>query len=159
MAATAQDSTAPLRGNDPAKKDEDREDERECPCVLRAREQMPLPVAQRARLAASGVTVSGALDKQPASDCPLGPTLSAHGGARQHTPKVCCLLDDGLPAPDPVRGLRSQHTAEYSPFYGIEKGAVLQEARIFHDPNLDPRRCSQVRRRRACVRGRAAAAQ
>lgn len=34
--------------------------------------------------------------------------------------------------------------AEYSPFYGIEKGAVLQEARIFHDPNLDPRRCSQV---------------
>lgn len=36
------------------------------------------------------------------------------------------------------------HAAEYSPFYGIEKGAVLQEARIFHDPNLDPRRCSQV---------------
>lgn len=36
--------------------------------------------------------------------------------------------------------------AEYSPFYGIEKGAVLQEARIFHDPNLDPRRCSQARR-------------
>lgn len=34
--------------------------------------------------------------------------------------------------------------AEYSPFYGIEKGAVLQEARIFHDPNLDSRRCSQV---------------
>jgi len=34
--------------------------------------------------------------------------------------------------------------AEYSPFYGIEKGAVLQEARIFHDPNLDTRRCSQV---------------
>lgn len=37
---------------------------------------------------------------------------------------------------------------EYSPFYGIEKGAVLQEARIFHDPNLDTRRCSQV-----CGRG------
>lgn len=33
---------------------------------------------------------------------------------------------------------------EYSPFYGIEKGAVLQEARIFHDPNLDTRHCSQV---------------
>ena len=33
---------------------------------------------------------------------------------------------------------------EYSPFYGIEKGAVLQEARIFHGPNLDPRRCQQV---------------
>ncbi|XP_030523278.1 coatomer subunit gamma [Rhodamnia argentea] len=34
--------------------------------------------------------------------------------------------------------------AEYSPFFGIEKGAVLQEARVFHDPQLDPRRCSQV---------------
>ncbi|XP_065020535.1 coatomer subunit gamma-2-like isoform X2 [Musa acuminata AAA Group] len=33
---------------------------------------------------------------------------------------------------------------EYSPFYGIEKGAVLQEARVFHDPQLDARRCSQV---------------
>ncbi|KAL9269657.1 Coatomer subunit gamma-like protein, partial [Drosera capensis] len=34
--------------------------------------------------------------------------------------------------------------ADYSPFMGIEKGAVLQEARVFHDPQLDPRRCSQV---------------
>ncbi|XP_077215233.1 coatomer subunit gamma-2-like isoform X2 [Tasmannia lanceolata] len=33
---------------------------------------------------------------------------------------------------------------EYSPFTGIEKGAVLQEARVFNDPQLDPRRCSQV---------------
>lgn len=41
-------------------------------------------------------------------------------------------------------------TAEYSPFYGIEKGAVLQEARIFHDPNLDPRRCSQVHSSSGC---------
>lgn len=35
-------------------------------------------------------------------------------------------------------------TAEYSPFLGIEKGAVLQEARVFNDPQLDSRRCSQV---------------
>jgi hypothetical protein len=35
-------------------------------------------------------------------------------------------------------------TAEYSPFLGIEKGAVLQEARVFNDPQLDARRCSQV---------------
>ena len=35
--------------------------------------------------------------------------------------------------------------AEYSPFYGIEKGAVLQESRIFNDPQPDPRRCQQVR--------------
>ncbi|KAL1833748.1 hypothetical protein ACET3Z_003399 [Daucus carota] len=34
--------------------------------------------------------------------------------------------------------------ADYSPFVGIEKGAVLQEARVFNDPQLDPRRCSQV---------------
>ncbi|EHA8590933.1 coatomer subunit gamma-2 [Cocos nucifera] len=32
----------------------------------------------------------------------------------------------------------------YSPFLGIEKGAVLQEARVFNDPQLDARRCSQV---------------
>ncbi|TVU17940.1 hypothetical protein EJB05_34002 [Eragrostis curvula] len=32
----------------------------------------------------------------------------------------------------------------YSPFLGIEKGAVLQEARCFHDPQLDARRCCQV---------------
>ncbi|PPS18191.1 hypothetical protein GOBAR_AA02372 [Gossypium barbadense] len=34
--------------------------------------------------------------------------------------------------------------ADYSPFLGIEKGAVLQEARVFNDHQLDPRRCSQV---------------
>jgi len=33
---------------------------------------------------------------------------------------------------------------EYSPFHGIEKSAVLQEARMFHDPQLDVRRCQQV---------------
>eukprot|EP01025_Chloroclados_australasicus_P024171 TRINITY_DN2432_c1_g1_i1.p1 TRINITY_DN2432_c1_g1~~TRINITY_DN2432_c1_g1_i1.p1 ORF type:complete len:890 (-),score=110.07 TRINITY_DN2432_c1_g1_i1:397-3066(-) len=33
---------------------------------------------------------------------------------------------------------------EYSPFYGIEKGAVLQDARIFHDPNVDTRKAQQV---------------
>lgn len=33
---------------------------------------------------------------------------------------------------------------EYSPFYGIEKGAVLQEARVFNDSHVDPRRCQQV---------------
>ncbi|KAK3022029.1 hypothetical protein RJ639_047419 [Escallonia herrerae] len=38
----------------------------------------------------------------------------------------------------------SYSTAEYSPFLGIEKGAVLQEARVFNDPQLDSRRCSQV---------------
>ena len=27
---------------------------------------------------------------------------------------------------------------------GIEKGSVLQEARVFNDPQLDARRCSQV---------------
>ncbi|KAK8942743.1 Coatomer subunit gamma-2 [Platanthera zijinensis] len=37
-----------------------------------------------------------------------------------------------------------QEDEEYSPFLGIEKGAVLQEARVFNDPQLDARRCSQV---------------
>lgn len=34
------------------------------------------------------------------------------------------------------------NTVDYSPFMGIEKGAVLQEARVFNDPQLDARRCS-----------------
>ena len=40
--------------------------------------------------------------------------------------------------------IRLDCAAEYSPFYGIEKGAVLQEARCFNDPHIDPRRCQQV---------------
>ncbi|CAI5952905.1 unnamed protein product [Closterium sp. NIES-65] len=36
------------------------------------------------------------------------------------------------------------YSLEYSPFFGIEKGSVLQEARVFNDPQLDPRRCAQV---------------
>jgi hypothetical protein len=41
--------------------------------------------------------------------------------------------------------LASFPTAEYySSFLGIEKGTVLQEARVFHDPQLDARRCCQV---------------
>lgn len=34
--------------------------------------------------------------------------------------------------------------AELSPFWGIEKGAVLQESRVFHDQQLDARQCAQV---------------
>jgi len=33
---------------------------------------------------------------------------------------------------------------DFSPFWGIEKGAVLQEARCFNDSQLDARRCQQV---------------
>lgn len=33
---------------------------------------------------------------------------------------------------------------EFSPFYGIEKGLVLQETRVFNEANVDPRRCQQV---------------
>jgi coatomer protein complex subunit gamma len=33
---------------------------------------------------------------------------------------------------------------EYSPFYGIEKGLVLQETRVFNEPHVDPRKCQQV---------------
>ena len=34
--------------------------------------------------------------------------------------------------------------AEFSPFFGIEKGLVLQEARIFNSPHIDARRCQQA---------------
>ena len=33
---------------------------------------------------------------------------------------------------------------EYSPFYGIEKGLVLQETRVFNEAHVDPRKCQQV---------------
>lgn len=33
---------------------------------------------------------------------------------------------------------------EYSPFFGIDKGAVLQEARCFNAPQVDARKCQQV---------------
>jgi coatomer protein complex subunit gamma len=34
---------------------------------------------------------------------------------------------------------------EQSPFWAIEKGAVLQEARCFNDTQLSARKCQQVR--------------
>jgi len=33
---------------------------------------------------------------------------------------------------------------EFSPFYGIEKGLVLQETRVFNEAHVDPRKCQQV---------------
>eukprot|EP00887_Chlorella_sp_A99_P007682 scaffold20.g7682.t1 len=50
---------------------------------------------------------------------------------------------------EPLRGPEKkdedrEEELEYSPFYGIEKSAVLQEARIFNDSHVDPRRCQQV---------------
>lgn len=47
-------------------------------------------------------------------------------------------------ATDVVTVKRFVAAVEYSPFYGIEKGAVLQEARMFNDRTVDPRRCQQV---------------
>jgi coatomer protein complex subunit gamma len=41
---------------------------------------------------------------------------------------------------------------DFSPFWGIEKGAVLQEARCFNDSQLDARRCQQVRPRMPFLR-------
>ncbi|GAX76799.1 hypothetical protein CEUSTIGMA_g4245.t1 [Chlamydomonas eustigma] len=37
-----------------------------------------------------------------------------------------------------------EEETEFSPFYGIDKGAVLQEARCFNDPQPDARKCQQV---------------
>lgn len=44
---------------------------------------------------------------------------------------------------DPIVG-NETHPVEYSPFFGIEKGLVLQESRVFHDSHLDSRKCQQV---------------
>lgn len=50
----------------------------------------------------------------------------------------------GMKNTDVLHDCHLTNTAEYSPFLGIEKGAVLQEARAFNEPQIDPRRCSQV---------------
>lgn len=50
-----------------------------------------------------------------------------------HRP-LCVLFSVPLPPED----------VYFSPFAGIEKGQVLQEARCFHDPQLDARRCQQA---------------
>ena len=42
------------------------------------------------------------------------------------------------------RDADSEDGIEFSPFWGIEKGAVLQETRCFNDSQLDARRCQQV---------------
>ncbi|KAJ8467044.1 hypothetical protein OPV22_029596 [Ensete ventricosum] len=95
----------------------------------------------------------------------LPPPSTVHGSAfsspSSTNPRSSRDFDDGtirsFPLVDPI-GSRGSDMAqpfvkkdddldeeeEYSPFYGIEKGAVLQEARVFHDPQLDARRCSQV---------------
>lgn len=49
----------------------------------------------------------------------------------------------------PLRGAEKkdedhEEDLEYSPFYGIEKGAVLQETRIFNSQHIDARRSRQV---------------
>ena len=54
---------------------------------------------------------------------------SAHGVAPGGMKKRDEDSDDGM---------------EFSPFWGIEKGAVLQEARCFNESQLDARRCQQV---------------
>ncbi len=39
---------------------------------------------------------------------------------------------------------------EVSPFWGLEKASVLQEARCFNDSQLDARKCQQVRATSSC---------
>jgi len=44
-----------------------------------------------------------------------------------------------------------------SPFWGLEKAAVLQDARCFNDSQLDARRCQQARTQAASKRCHTAA--
>lgn len=48
------------------------------------------------------------------------------------------------PPPFPTALPPSSSAVDYSPFYGIEKSAVLQEARIFNDAHVDARKCQQA---------------
>jgi hypothetical protein len=43
-----------------------------------------------------------------------------------------------------VFSIIAAYTEENSPFWAIEKGAVLQEARCFNDTQLSSRKCQQV---------------
>jgi hypothetical protein len=111
MAATAQDSLAPLRGGDGKAKDEDLEDGAIAAC------QLNRSMRCSARCAQSHVNT------------PVSLHLHNGMGYVSRDAEVCggCAV-------------------EFSPFYGIDKGSVLQEARIFHQSQLDPRKCQQVRR-------------
>jgi len=39
----------------------------------------------------------------------------------------------------------ARSAVEVSPFWGIEKASILQEARCFNDSQLDARKCQQAR--------------
>jgi len=47
--------------------------------------------------------------------------------------------------PRALEGRANSRIDEQSPFWAIEKGAVLQEARCFNDTQLSARKCQQVR--------------
>ena len=134
MASTAQDSSAPLRG--PEKKDEDRDEDGEStPQIAGSR-------GLRTRLCGCD-SPSWERAVQPVKSMPstLWLDLCRRGGSASHdtrtdVPSCRQQFADGAPA--------VLWAVEYSPFYGIEKGAVLQEARMFNDRNIDARRCQQV---------------
>lgn len=75
----------------------------------------------------------------------LPPPLSHNECRLQRLPCPSCAAASLHVQSEPA-ALPAAHAVEYSPFYGIEKGAVLQEARVFNDSHVDPRRCQQVRR-------------
>jgi len=56
------------------------------------------------------------------------------------------LRDDPMSVPisDFTRKRDEDSVEEISPFWGIDKGTVLQEARCFNEPQLDSRKCQQV---------------
>ena len=54
-------------------------------------------------------------------------------------------MADGHAESSKKRDEESEEGLDFSPFWGIEKGAVLQEARCFNESQLDARRCQQVR--------------
>jgi len=53
-------------------------------------------------------------------------------------------MTDGHAESSKKRDEESEEGLDFSPFWGIEKGAVLQEARCFNESQLDARRCQQV---------------
>ena len=70
--------------------------------------------------------------------------VAEHNVAASRTGNMVETAHSLMPENGKKRDEDSEDGLELSPFWGIEKGAVLQEARCFNDSQLDTRRCQQV---------------
>ena len=73
-----------------------------------------------------------------------GPRLSSGSSSLYRRRRVVCTAAESESLTDRFSPLSTTPPVEFSPFYGIEKGLVLQETRVFNEAQVDPRKCQQV---------------